>query len=80
MDATILHFLGDGIYFITAKTLSADIHLITVLTLTPTHKTGVASYAVYSVLPTVFSSLPPHIESPSPLVLAARDPTNHSLA
>ena len=56
---TILHFLGDGTYLKTAKTLPADTHLFTVPTLTPTYRTGIASYTAYLLLQTVFPSLPP---------------------
>ena len=50
----------------TAMTLPAGTHLFTVPTLTPTYRTGIASYSANSLLQSVFPSFPPPSESPSP--------------
>ena len=50
----------------TAMTLPVGTHFFTVPTLTPTYRTGIASYTAYSILQTMFPSLPPPSESPSP--------------
>ena len=46
----------------TAKTLPAETHCFLVPTLTPTHKTEVASYTAYWLLQTAFHNLSPPSE------------------